>query len=294
MTTPPTTELPSPCTSERDIARAGEPALRVRLYGRRPPGGSAPLVLHFHGGAFTGGSLDAGARIAGLLAEAGAVVASVDYPLAPAHPFPHGADAGYGALRWLQRQRKRLGGPDATLWVAGEEAGGNLAAAVAMMARDRQEPELAGQILLSPMIDPCIATASLRDVAAGPVGCRYADGWRAYLPRAADADHPYAAPAASRRLAGLPRTLLLTADDDPLRDETVAFGRRLRAAGVTVEQEVLARPTDWPCACLETPQCDAPWSAPVRARLRSFLTTGEAPKPDAGAGAELHAVEGAR
>ncbi|EWS58233.1 Carboxylesterase NlhH [Methylibium sp. T29-B] len=255
---------------------AGEP-LKARVYGSRPRGRSAPLVLHFHGGAFVAGGLDSGATVAGLLAEAGAVVVSLDYPLAPAHPFPAAIEAGHAALTWMHRHRSRLAGQSATVWVAGEEAGGNLAAAVALMARDRRSPPLAGQILMSPMLDPCVATASLRDADAGPVGCLWADGWHQYLPGAADADHPYAAPASAMRLTGVPRTLLITAQDDPLRDEALAYARRLRDAGVEVDEAFLDQPTGWPCACKQPAGAQAAWAPVVRGQFQAFLQRAHAP-----------------
>lgn len=260
------------------VVRTDGSTMAVRLYAAHAPRGDAtPLVLHFHAGAFVGGGLDEGAAVAGLLVDAGAAVVSVDYPLAPAHPFPQAVEAGYDALKWVERQRRRLAAPQARLYVAGEEAGGNLAAAVAMVARDRAGPELAGQILLSPMLDACIATASQRDAKAGPVGCRWADGWHAYLARCADALHPYAVPGQSMRLAGLPRTLLVTAGDDPLRDETQAFGHRLQSAHVPVELSLLDGPTGWPLSYQRGPA--APWTAALGARLREFLlpSTTESP-----------------
>lgn len=246
---------------------------RLRFYGQRTPGESVPLVLHFHGGHFDAGDLDNGRVVAQMLADTGALVASIDYPLAPDHPFPAAAEAGYETLAWLQRQRVRLAGPASRLWVAGEEAGGNLAAAVAMMARDRQEPPLAGQILLSPMLDPCLATASLRKAAAGPVGCRWADGWHRYLGRALDGEHPYAAPSRASRLSELPPTLLVTAQDDPLRDETRQYAKRLRTAGVTVQEVTLAGPTGWPCSFMDPACGGAAWTAELNEPLRRLLAT---------------------
>lgn len=240
------------------MALAAGGRLGLRLYGGR---GTA-LVLHFHGGGFVGGSLDSGAAVAQVLAEAGAAVASVDYPLAPARPFPQAVEAGHAALLWLDRQRRRLATPQAPLFVAGEEAGGNLAAAVALVARDRGGPALAGQILLSPMLDVCVASASQRDAHDGPVGCPCADGWRAYLAQAADALHPYAAPGASMRLAGLPRTLLITAQDDPLRDETLAYALRLRTAGIAACSSVLPITTGWPRSYQQPGP--AAWTTPLR------------------------------
>jgi len=232
-------------------------------------GDGSALVLHLHGGAFVAGMPECGCPVAALLAEAGAVVVSLDYPLAPAHPFPQAIEAAYAALGWVVRHRRRFAAADARLFVAGEEAGGNLAAAVAAMVRDRDGPPLAGQLLLSPMLDACVGTASLRRVHAGPVGCPWADGWRQYLPQAGDASHPYATPGRSMRLAGLPPTLLLTAIDDPLCDETRAYAQRLRDAGVEVREAVLPFATGWPASYRKT--AAAPWADEVREQARRFL-----------------------
>ncbi len=261
---------------DKQIQIALQRALDVRFHGRRLPGSTLPLVLHFHGGTFNGGSLDSGAGVAQLLAQAGAVVMSVDYPLAPARPFPEAIDTGYAALQWAWKARHKLAGPSAPLVVAGEEAGGNLAAAVALMARDRQEVPLSGQILLSPMLDACVATASLRDACAQAraADCVWANGWRQYLPSAADAGHPYAAPGTVRRLAGLPPALLVTAQDDPLRDETLSYAARLRATGLAVQQAVLAGPTGWPGSypdAQRTPGCPPRWADELRQHFRAFF-----------------------
>ena len=264
-------QQPIESRDEHVVLQDGASPVRLRLYASQAHARSAPLVLHFHAGAFVGGSLDSGDTIARLLAQAGAVVVSLDYPLAPVHPFPAAVEAGHAALRWLQRQRRRLSGAHAPLLVAGEEAGGNLAAAVALVARDRGGPELAAQILLSPMLDMCVATASLRDVKAGPVGCQWADGWRQYLARADDATHPYAIPGSSMRLAGLPPTLLVTAQDDPLRDETQAYAGRLRDAGVAVHSPVLPAPTGLPASYLD--RVPPPWADAMRAHLQQFLAS---------------------
>lgn len=272
MSPRPHRSLPAAAVPQDDtIVRPDGSLLALRIYAEPERHDGTPLVLHFHGGAFVGGSLAEGATVAGLLADAGASVVSVGYPLAPAHPFPQAVEAGYDALQWVERHRRRLAAARSPLFVAGEEAGGNLAAAVAMVARDRAGPALAGQILLSPMLDTCIATASQRDAKAGPVGCRWADGWRAYMARDDDALHPYAAPGQSMRLVGLPRTLLVSAGDDPLRDETQAFHHRLQSAGVPVELTLLQAKTGWPLSYQRGPA--APWAAPLGERLREFLST---------------------
>ncbi len=253
------------------VARPDGRTLAARIYPAGERREDTPLVLHLHGGAFVSGTLDDGAAVAGLLVDAGAAVVSLDYPLAPAHPFPEAVEAGYDALQWIERQRRRLAGAHARLYVAGEDAGGNIAAAVAMVARDRGGPALAGQILLSPMLDPCIATASQRDAREGPVGCRCADGWQAYLARCDDVQHPYAVPGSSMRLAGLPPALLITAADDPLRDETQAYHQRLNAARVPTELALFDGGTGWPLGYRQGR--DAAWAAPLRARLHRFLST---------------------
>ncbi len=253
----------------------GKP-LDVRLYGQRSTlaaSGAVPLVLHFHAGAFVSGSLEAGACIPRLLAAAGAVVVSLDYPLAPNNPFPQAVEAGYAALAWAWKARHKLAGKGAPVFVAGEEAGGNLAAAVALMARDQQAPALAGQILLSPMLDPCMATASLRCADAGPVGCMWADGWHQYLSRLAEASHPYAAPGTALRLSGLPPTLLLTAQDDPLRDESLAYAERLRHAGRLVHAAVLPGPTGWPVSYLQAAGQEVAWAAAVQQQFSDFFNS---------------------
>ncbi len=272
----PTAQTPAPAATaawrDQTLTLDDGSEIRLRIYGCAERCAGMPLVLHFHAGAFVAGGLDDALTVAGLLADAGAAVVSLDYPLAPAHPFPQAVEAGYAALLWLERQRRALAVPQAPLWLAGEEAGGNLAAAVALMARDRAGPALAGQILLSPMLDVCTATASQRSAKGGPVGCRWADGWRAYLAHGADALHPYATPGQAQRLAGLPRTLLASAADDPLRDETRAFAQRLREAGVPVQLLLLDSPTGWPASYLASHDTKA-WAAPLGAQLTRLFHT---------------------
>lgn len=243
------------------------PSPPVRLSGHKPRGGAAPLVLHFHGGAFNSGSVDSGACLAQLLAGAGAVVASLDYPLAPQHRFPEAVEAGYAALEWLYKQRTRLAGNGAAVYVAGEEAGGNLAAAVAMMVRDRGHPPLGGQILVAPMLDPCAATASLRETLGSETCCKWAEGWQQYLRGPMDAEHPYAVPGRAQRLAGLAPALVLTGCDDPMRDEAIAYADRLGVAGVEVTRGVIGPATGWPDS-LERP---APQECPCAAEAQRYL-----------------------
>ena len=269
----PSTVTPLPVVAS-PLALPGHAPLPLRLYGRRGAGGGQALVLHLHGGAFTGGDLDSGECLAQLLAEAGAVVVSIAYPLAPAHPFPDAVEAGHAALAWLHKERNRLAGARARVFVAGEEAGANIAAAVAMMARDRDAPPLAGLVLVAPMLDPCTATPSQRKAQGEAVQCRFAAGWGQYLRNPRDAEHPYAVPAHATRLAGLPPTLVLAGEDDPMRDEATAFGRRLTQAGVSVRTGLIPA-TGWP-QTLERPAEPCPCAVAVRSAFEEFFA---APTP---------------
>lgn len=273
----------SPATvrdAEKDIRieLPGREAVRARVYGERARGATVPLVLHFHGGTFVCGDLDNGRNVARLLVGAGAVVVSLDYPLAPKAPFPEPIEVGFASLEWLYKQRTKLGGKGAEVFLAGEEAGGNLAAAVALMARDRSHPPLAGQILLSPMLDPCTGTASLRQAKGDAVQCRWASGWQEYLSRPVNATHPYAVPGGSLRLAQVARTLVLVGKDDPMRDEALAFAQRLGGAGIDVSANVLPAASNWPEALFkpDDPGCAA-CEAVVQKHFREFFSAAPPP-----------------
>jgi len=231
-----------------------------------------------HGGTFVCGSLDNGRSVGRLLAGAGAVVVSLDYPLAPKAPFPEPIEVGFAALEWLHKQRVKFAGKGARIFLAGEEAGGNLAAAVALMARDRAHPPLAGQILLSPMLDPCAGTASLRQATGDATQCKWSAGWQEYLSRPAHATHPYAVPGGSLRLAEIAPTLVLVGRDDPMRDEALGFARRLGEAGIAVSSHVLPGAANWPDALYEPEGggCAA-CEAAVQKHFRDFFSAAAPP-----------------
>lgn len=208
--------------------------LPVRIY---TPAGSGPfpILVWYHGGGWVVGDLDTADPTARHLAvEAGCVVVSVDYRLAPESKFPGPADDCFAATVWSAQHGARLNGDPTRLAVGGDSAGGNLAAAVALMARDRGGLSLAFQLLVYPVTARDFDTASYQQNAEGYGltldGMRWY--WDMYLQNAADASHPYAAPMAAQDLKGLPPALVITAEYDPLRDEGEAFGKRLQAAGV--------------------------------------------------------------
>ena len=263
----------SVCTdSTIEVAEGQDVA--VRMYGRKKAGQASPLVVHFHGGAFTTGDLDNGCTVATLLESVGAVVVSVAYPLTP---FPQPVDTGYDVLKWVHRNRAKLGGQGALVYLAGEEAGGNLAAAVGLMARDQSHPPLAGQILLSPMLDPCVGTASFREATGSATGCKWAEGWRSFLRCPRDAEHPYAVPGAAHRLAGLPPTLILVGDTDPMHDEALAYAARLEAAGLQVTRHVFSKTAQLPDALVQSGPSDCPCAASAQEQFRQFLEATRSP-----------------
>ncbi|KXF78045.1 hypothetical protein ATN84_24090 [Paramesorhizobium deserti] len=243
----------------------------VRIYRGDTLVKAPPLVLHLHGGAFLGGSPACGQLIATLLAEAGAVVVAADYSNAAKEPFPAALKFTYELLGALCKGRGELASKKSPLFVAGEEAGGNLAAGLALKARDVHLGGLQGQILLSPMLDPSTATGSFRKAEAGMGNCQWADGWNHYLGFASTACHPYAAPSYCMRLSGVAPALVVTAEDDPMRDESVNYARRLREAGVMVHEHILAGKTGWPGAYS---RCAAPrpdWGGAVRGFFTEFF-----------------------
>jgi acetyl esterase len=215
-----------------------EEKVGLRVFGKSEDGAARAAVLYFHGGLFNCGSVEDAAGVARALAGEAAIVC-VDYPLAPKLHFPATVELAFEALQWTAAHAAEFGADAARIVVAGDQAGGNLAAAVAMMARDRglgmDRAKLRGQVLISPMLDPQQATQSMQKASDCP--CRKA--WSDYLPCASDAMHPYAAPITSRRLAGLMTALIVSAELDPLRDEAEQYAAKLIAAGVPVQMRRL-------------------------------------------------------
>jgi acetyl esterase len=212
-------------------------ALRVRLY--TPEGeGPFPVVVYLHGGGWVLCSLETHDNVCRhLCAGANAIVASVDYRLAPEHRFPAAIDDSFAALRWAANHAGSFGGDPARIVVAGDSAGGNLAAAAALRARDEGGPALAGQLLIYPVTDyPADAMASYTENGEGYGLTRAAmeHYWGQYLGDA-PLDSPYAAPLRAKDLSGLPAAFVITAEYDVLRDEGEAYAGALQAAGVEVQ-----------------------------------------------------------
>jgi acetyl esterase len=206
----------------------------VRIY---TPAGSGPfpILVWFHGGGWVVGDLETADPTARHLAVgANCVVISVDYRLAPETKFPGAADDCYAATVWSAQQATRLNGDPSKIAVGGDSAGGNLAAVVALMARDRGGLSLAFQLLVYPVTARDFDMPSYRQNAEGYGLTLDAMRWYwdLYLQHPDDASNPYAAPLVAQNLKGLPPALVITAECDPLRDEGEAFAKRLEAAGV--------------------------------------------------------------
>lgn len=221
-------------------------SLLVRMYRPDSHGGGALLFLH--GGAYVLGDVYVEEeRCLHLAAGAGVVVASVEYGLAPEEPFPAGLEDAYAGLSWLVAEAPSLGVDPGRVAIGGSSAGAGLAAAVALAARQRGGPPLAFQLLVYPMLDDRQDTPSM-GLTNTPLFSRRAatDAWQHYLgPNTDDgADGPaarlgssahLAAPARAAELSGLPSAYVMAAEFDPLRDEAVAYARRLVEAGVSCE-----------------------------------------------------------
>ena len=210
--------------------------LPVRIY--RPAGDAPkPVVVFFHGGGWVVGSLETHDQVARKLAnEIDAVVVSVDYRMGPEDRFPAAVDDSFAALQWAHSEAVAIGGDPERLVVAGDSAGGNLAAIVAQMART-SGPGLRFQLLVYPVTDYEFTSTSMEENAEGYYLTRDMMRWffDRYLNGPDEADDPRVSPLRNPDLTGLPPAFVLTMEYDPLRDQGVAYGDAMRNAGNHVE-----------------------------------------------------------
>jgi acetyl esterase len=207
----------------------------VRIY--NPGNGPLPVVVYYHGGGWVIGDLDYQDVACRYVANhTPALVVSVDYRLAPEHKFPVPFDDCYAALEWVADNAGSIGGDPRRIAVAGDSAGGNLAAAVCIKARDDNGPAIAHQLLVYPVTNHSYDTPSYAENAEGYMLTR--DSmiwfWNHYLSSMADSSNPHASPLQVSDASGLPPATIITAGFDPLRDEGEAYGEKLKAAGVPV------------------------------------------------------------
>ncbi|MDQ1375382.1 MAG: acetyl esterase, partial [Actinomycetota bacterium] len=197
---------------------------------RRP----LPVLVFFHGGGFVIGDLDTHDQVCRQLANGShAIVVAVDYRLAPEHPYPAAPDDCFAATTWIHEHATELGGDPTRMAVAGDSAGGNLAAVVAQEARDKGGPPLKAQILIYPATDLSMQHPSITENGEGYLLTKEGMDWFMghYAP---DVDDVRCSPLAAVDLSGLPPALVITAEFDPLRDEGEAYAAHLREAGVPV------------------------------------------------------------
>lgn len=263
--------------SQDTTVRSADHPVPLRVY-RPQTAETLPLVLLLHGGGWVAGDLDGYDWIAGSIAEgARAVVVSVDYRLAPTHRWPTAAEDCYAALLDVVARADEWSADPTRLAVVGDSAGGNLAAVLTLMSRDRSGPAIAMQGLLYPSTDMDSHTASMEENAHAPVLTRaetqrYRD---LYIPDEANRRHPYASPQRAADHHGLPPALVQVAEHDPLRDDGLRYAETLRAAGVPVRATTyVGMPhgfLSFPGICRSAPQAMAELNASLREHL--------APKP---------------
>lgn len=211
-----------------------EGPLRIRIY--TPQGmGPFPVLVYFHGGGWVFGNLESHDAICRALTNAAnCITVAVDYHLAPEYKFPVPTEDCYAATQWVASNTASFNGDETRIAVGGDSAGGNLAAAVSQMARDRGGPTLVYQLLVYPITDYMPDVPSYRENGEGYYLTRadMAWFWNHYLGNEAEGKNPYASPLQATSLNGLPSAMIITAEYDPLRDEGELYANRLKEAGI--------------------------------------------------------------
>jgi len=239
--------------SDRDVETLQyppEPIQRIDEHIAETPGGPIPIctytplegtppfpvLIYFHGGGFVIGSDSYESPLRALTNRSRHLLCAVKYRLAPEHPFPAAVDDAFAATEWLAHNVSRLGGDAQRLAIGGDSSGGNLAAAVTLLNRDRRVGDLRLQVLIYPMLDATCSQPSTQTFAQGYGFSTEKIRWYfgQYLPQHIDRRDPRISPLFAPTLQGLPPAFIATAECDPLRDEAEHYAQRLREAGVTV------------------------------------------------------------
>jgi acetyl esterase len=225
-------------TTSRVITQDGR---QVKIYVMKPDRaiGRPGVVLFIHGGVWIVGNFENHQRLLrDIVVGTGQVGVFVEYTPLPAAKFPTQLDESYAALKWVAAHAGEFGADGSRIAVAGNSVGGNMAAAIALMAKDLKGPKISYQVLLIPATDASVDTPSYLEYGTdrflASAFMKY--GWDLYAPDAKTRDNPYVSPlrVSIDELKGLPPALVITAENDPLRDEGEAYARRLKQAGVTV------------------------------------------------------------
>jgi len=215
--------------------------VRLRLY--RPADGVLPALIYFHGGGWVVGDLDTHDVVCRqIAAQSASLVIAVDYRLAPEHRFPAAVDDAWSATTWIASQASALGIDAARIAVGGDSAGGGLAAAVTLLARDAGAPHVAFQVLVYPVTDLRAESESYATYAEGCMLTRSAMEWYIgqYAPDAASRRDWRGSPLLAESVRGVPPALIIAAECDPLVDEGRAYARRLEVAGVAVDYHCMS------------------------------------------------------
>ena len=231
--------IPEPVAKVRDLQIAGPAtSIPIRIYTPRGSG-PFPILVYFHGGGWVLGDPTTHENVSQPLTNStGCVTVSVDYRLAPEHPFPAAVEDAYAATEWVAANAASIDGDVDRIAVGGNSAGGNLSAAVCLMAREKHGPSLTYQLLLYPALNlSSFDTDSYRDYAEGYGLTKAMMEWCVghYLPDKQDRRNPSASPLLAEDMTDLPPALVLTAEFDPLRDDGEAYANRLKEAGVSVK-----------------------------------------------------------
>lgn len=244
----------------RDLEISGpDSPIPIRVY-EPDTTGPRPVFVYFHGGGWVCGTSDSHDHLCRAIATAGeCTVVSVDYRLAPEYPFPAALQDCYAATEWVHVHSDIIGADADRLVIGGSSSGGNLAAGVALRARDMDGPPVTHQFLICPPLDHSFTTTSYEEYAEGYLltqrGMKWF--WAHYLERPLDGKHPYASPLQARDLSSLPPATVVTAGFDPLRDEGVTYAERLSKAGVPVEHRSYRGMIHGFVSMLSNPELDA-------------------------------------
>ncbi|HLP21083.1 MAG TPA: alpha/beta hydrolase [Chitinophagales bacterium] len=210
--------------------------IKLKVFNAEKTDEKLPVWLYIHGGGFCHGEYDSRTNFCKAIAtRANCVVVSVDYRLAPEHPFPAGINDCYEALKWIAQHTHEFGGDANRIAIGGESAGGNFSAAITLMARDKGGPKILHQTLLYPSVNMVEHEPSVERNATGYILTKdLLDAFhRAYISNPADAPNPYASPTLAD-LHGLPPAVVITAGYDPLVDDGDNYAAKLQQAGVPV------------------------------------------------------------
>jgi acetyl esterase len=225
-------------TTERTINQDGQ---TVKIYIMKPEQvtGKPGVLLFIHGGVWIVGNFQNHQRLLrDLVVDSGQVGVFVEYTPLPEARFPTQLDQSYAALKWVATHAEEFGADGSRIAVAGNSVGGNMTAALTIMAKDRGGPKISYQVLMIPATDASVDTESYHEYGTGRFLARafMKYGWDLYAPNAAARNNPYVSPlrASQTELHGLPPALVITAENDPLRDEGEAYARKLKEAGVSV------------------------------------------------------------